>query len=255
MSKSRKIDINLSPSKISCYKQCPRRYYYNYIKKMPQMKWPHSLKGNIAHDILEHWVKEGIMKGKKPDDAMQESFDFLRQGKYAEATEETIEEVVPWLHAAVKNFEDESFKPVEVEQFIEFTYRGVRLRGRLDRIDELDNRTIEVVDYKSSKNPKYLTAAQLGFYHIAVQYGNLSPKYGDKDIVASYVLLRHDMKKMPYTFQPKDIDKLLTNMEKVADSIRHETRWDPKKSRLCNTCDFYTTCMKDTGEWWGDEEE
>lgn len=250
-----KIEIKLSPSKISCYQQCPRKYYYNYVERLPQLKWPHTLKGNLAHDVLERWVKKGIMKGKEPASAMKEAFEFMRKGKYKAAPEKVIEEVVPWLRGAVRNFKEEKFAPIVAEQFIHFTYRGIMLRGRLDRIDTIDDNTIEVVDYKSSKDPKWLTAGQLGFYHIAVRYGNLSPAYGDKDVKASYILLRHDMKKKPYMFEPKDLDKLLTGMEEVAHKIMTETRWDPKRSRLCNTCDFFVPCTRDTGEWWDTDTE
>lgn len=256
-SKRKKVKIRLSASKINTYKQCPRRYYYNYIKKLPRQEWPHTLKGNLAHDVLEYWVKNGIMKGKDPAASMKEAFTYLRQNKYNDMPEEFVEEVVPWLKAAVKNFKEQKFTPVEAEQDVHFTYRGILMRGRLDRIDQVDDSTIEIVDYKSSKDPKWLTPQQLGFYQIAVQFGNLSPTYGGKDVEASYVLLRHDMQKKPYTFKPKRLDQFLDTIEEAADSILHDTKWEPKPSPLCQTCDFFVACNNDpdglgsanAGEW------
>ena len=44
-----------SPSSINTFKQCPRKYYYQYIEKLPVLPNIHQVRGNIAHDTLEHF--------------------------------------------------------------------------------------------------------------------------------------------------------------------------------------------------------
>ncbi|MBU1111800.1 MAG: PD-(D/E)XK nuclease family protein, partial [Nanoarchaeota archaeon] len=42
-----------SPSSINTFKQCSRKYYYQYIEKLPTKKSIHLVRGNIAHSTLE----------------------------------------------------------------------------------------------------------------------------------------------------------------------------------------------------------
>ncbi len=42
-----------SPSSILMFKQCPRKYYYRYIAKLPTKTSIHLIRGNIAHKVLE----------------------------------------------------------------------------------------------------------------------------------------------------------------------------------------------------------
>jgi len=42
-----------SPSSINCFKQCPRKYFYQYVLKYPTKENIHCIRGNIVHDALE----------------------------------------------------------------------------------------------------------------------------------------------------------------------------------------------------------
>ncbi|MBT5924231.1 hypothetical protein HOH30_00735 [Candidatus Woesearchaeota archaeon] len=44
-----------SPSSINTFKQCKRKYYYNYIKKLPGVPNIHQVRGNMVHTILENF--------------------------------------------------------------------------------------------------------------------------------------------------------------------------------------------------------
>src|SRR4030042_1137452 len=43
-----------SPSSISTYKQCPRKYYYQYILRLKREPNIHQIVGGIAHYVLEN---------------------------------------------------------------------------------------------------------------------------------------------------------------------------------------------------------
>ena len=49
-----------SPSSINVYKQCPRRYYYQYILKYPTKPSIHLLRGSIIHEVLENFFSLDI---------------------------------------------------------------------------------------------------------------------------------------------------------------------------------------------------
>ena len=44
-----------SPSSINTFKQCPRKYYYQYVEKLPTLPNIHQIRGNIAHSCLEQF--------------------------------------------------------------------------------------------------------------------------------------------------------------------------------------------------------
>ncbi|NJL44188.1 MAG: PD-(D/E)XK nuclease family protein [Nitrosarchaeum sp.] len=46
-----------SPSSINMYLQCPRKYYYRYIEKLPTRPSIHTLRGNVVHSALEDFFK------------------------------------------------------------------------------------------------------------------------------------------------------------------------------------------------------
>jgi len=243
------IKIKLSHSHINTFDTCRRKYYYNYKKRLPQLPWPHLLKGNFTHDVLEQWVKNGIMKENCPRTAMKKAYRGVRDsGTYNGKSSDTFAETKEWLRGAIRDFEKVPFVPLEAEAFISFRYRGIEVRGKVDRIDQVDPRTVEIIDYKTSKSEKWLSSSQLGIYRIAAQFGSLSPKYGQCDVKASFVLLRYEMKKVSYNLDEEGgPDVVLNNIEKAADAILTETRWDPEPSHLCKTCDFFIQCQEDTG--------
>src|SRR3989338_3540465 len=49
----------LSPSSINLYNQCPRKYYYSYIEKLPTKPNIYLVRGKIVHSILEEFFNLG----------------------------------------------------------------------------------------------------------------------------------------------------------------------------------------------------
>ena len=42
-----------SPSSINMYKQCARKYFYRYLKRLPTKPSIHLVRGSVAHKVLE----------------------------------------------------------------------------------------------------------------------------------------------------------------------------------------------------------
>lgn len=246
--------LRLSQSKISVYRQCPRKYKYRYIDKVRTTnQWPHLIKGNFAHDVLELWVGY-LIDGKDPRRAMQKAYTSVRKQKdYKEVVGRYLDEIKPWLKQSLEDFEERRYIPLAAEQEVRFRYKNMLVVGRVDRIDYVNPNTIKIVDYKTTKDPKYLTDLQLGIYHMGVKYGTLKPKYGDKNVETAYVLLRHDIREQPYTFTIPDLDQFLDYIEETAEQIRTDTTWEPRPSHMCNYCDYFISCTQEresVDAWW-----
>lgn len=177
----------------------------------------------------------------------------LTSEEYTGKVETYLEEIQPWLKQAMAQYETCTFQPLMAEETVRFRYRNIMITGRIDRVDQTGPNAVKVVDYKSSKDPSYLTPLQLGMYHMGVKYGSLKDQYGDKDVETTYVLLRHDMKEMPYTFSIEDLEGFLDKIEEVSEQIQNETEWPAKPSNLCKFCDYYVPCTLErerVDDWW-----
>src|SRR3989338_10922672 len=51
-----------SPSSINTFKHCPRKYYYQYIEKLPSLPNIQQVRGNIAHSTLENFYDIDLSK-------------------------------------------------------------------------------------------------------------------------------------------------------------------------------------------------
>lgn len=101
-----------------------------------------------------------------------------------------------------------------------------------------------MVDYKTNKNPKYLTNFQLLLYALAIK-----EKFPDAKLIhGSYILLKHGSKTMDWTFTEKDYQKTLKLIKDVGVSISTDKIWEKKPSVLCNWCDFQSICQDNWAE-------
>ena len=60
-----------SPSSINTFKQCPRKYFYQYIQELPVLSNIHQVRGSIAHSTLEKFYDLDVTQFKEEDYANQ----------------------------------------------------------------------------------------------------------------------------------------------------------------------------------------
>ena len=56
-----------SPSSINLYKQCPRKYFYQYNLKLPTRPSIHLIRGFVVHEVLEEFFNIDINSLDKDD--------------------------------------------------------------------------------------------------------------------------------------------------------------------------------------------
>lgn len=242
--------LKLSVSRVKTFKQCPRKYYYNYIEKLPRKDWPHFDLGTLVHGALENFhdvfrkdASDINLKG-----LMKQSFKHQRDEMEKKKTlsNETLLEARDLLLEYLKTIESEGIGSDIIcleEEFDIPLSEDVHIIGFIDRLD-LDNDGIyHIKDYKTNKNMKYMEPFQLNAYGIY-----LLDKYPDIDYYrSSYIMMRFGGKAISYDFNKEDVEKCKLNLLQYAEHIREEGKWSLKPSRLCDWCDFKDPCLN---TWW-----
>ena len=260
-----------SPSSINLYNQCPKKYFYQYILKLPTKKSIHLVRGNVAHQVLEDFFKLDV--NKFPQDNFEFVFEMLIQDmlhkewtkekpKFDELDldhhqimfyyNETKEMFNNWLKGFMKKLKEEMKDKSFVEAFKHLTpitekyYKSEshQVRGYVDAIYEWGD-NVHIVDYKTSKKAHISEAyrLQLGIYAMMYQQ-----EHGIKPKKVGINFLKFDEQ-----FITVD-DLLIKEAEEMCLDIQEKTKSDdikdyPKKrSGLCKwstgQCDFYEECIK-----------
>lgn len=243
-------NIKISASSVKTYLQCPQKYKFNYLDHKPKLEWSHLILGNLCHKTLELFhrrIIESVQDNLNLSNLMRVAF------KDACAEFNADKEIVSEAFSLLKDYFDVLKKSrlpnvIGVEESFEFDLEdGITIRGFIDRIDQEEDGGYKIVDYKTTKNPKYLDDFQLSMYGIY-----LKKKFGEiEKFNGSYILLRHQSKTKDFAFYLNDIHKTEKKLIKYAGMIKEEKAWNTSPSPLCKFCDFYNICdANDSNKGW-----
>ncbi|MGM0601658.1 MAG: RecB family exonuclease, partial [Candidatus Rifleibacteriota bacterium] len=144
-----KIKIPLSGGKIDLYQTCPRKFYYTYIKKLRTNSAPgaHLCFDQSLHKALTDFYRD---KNKEEPFKLEKLGKFLAKNwdnrGYKDKEQEL--EFKNIAVAAMKNyFNKYCQKPprhIETDYFFKVDLFGSEYSGKIDRVDELPDGSIEL---------------------------------------------------------------------------------------------------------------
>ena len=244
--------IKLSASSMKCFTQCPQKYYFNYITREETKDHDYFDLGNIAHRTLELFHKEYMEDGtsKRPlGKIMGVSFAKARAEKEFKNIKNHIlveaKELIDNYLKSVATSGMPIVKSVEKKFTLDINDKII-VRGVADRVDIQKNGIFHIVDYKTTKNKRYLEPFQLLVYGLWLkrEYPSI------KNFKASYLLLRHDSALKSYNFNMEDLDACKKKIIGYADKINNNKEidtWVTIPGILCNWCDFNKICPAQIG--------
>lgn len=241
----------LSPSKISTYLACPVKYKWTYLDD--RGKWYLRSKsyysfGTSLHAVLQRFHDEGdqgVTTSTQAVAALEESWisaGYDSQDEMMQALSEGKSIVEKYVDAVAS--QPVTAKTILVEKSLRLDLGDFVLLGRLDRVDEGDDGTIEVVDYKSGRetvtSDEVATDLAMGCYQLL-----LREAYPGKKVVASIIALRSG-DKATSGFSDQEAEGFRRDIEFIGGEILHRDYENlvPVRKPLCEGCDFVDLCSK-----------
>ncbi len=243
-----------SASSINTYKQCPRKYFYRYIQKLPDEPNIHAVRGNIAHSALEHFFRmdpNGIIDYKKEiplkvenlfDTFWVQNKDKLKQLKLDlnSLNEHYLEGrrmINSWANKFVKKVDPNVpfatwFNEMKPEVELKFSSEKLGVTGFVDAIYHKKDKII-VIDYKTSSKdiitPEY--SLQAGIYAILINESR-----GIMPTVVSFDFLKGETREL--IVDEILIKNTLFEIEQIHASTATDSPFDYKKkpTALCKWC-------------------
>lgn len=259
----------LSYSSFTTYEECPLRWKYLYVDRLPQVPRGYFTFGRVVHSVLEELIRPYVVPGtRRPRDGeMQRTLDHWEGGGSASTPRAPIssDEMLAlyqrgWSSEGYTSPEEEERyrklgkelllryyerlvadppRPVAVEEHLEATWEGIPIHGYVDRIDRTPTGGLEVVDYKTSRELSREDAKgsdQLSIYQVLVESNYTEP--------VERLTLYHLRSLTPHATEPRPRDTLVAlhdRMGTVVDGIRAGA-FEPTPGRQCARCDFRERC-------------
>lgn len=261
----------LSYSSLRTYLECPLRWKFLYVDKLPEAPRSYFSFGRTIHSVLEElvrpflvpesvprksagkaqrrldqWHGEGPLVERSPHPLSKDELLatyarlWVRDG-YTSPEEESRYKALGenMLLRYYDHFLEEHPRPVAIEQYLQSSLGGIPVHGYVDRIDLTSSGGLEVLDYKTSRDLSIQEARdsdQLAMYQVLVEHNYALP--------VERLTLYHLRSLTPHSTPARGapaIAQLSQKVGDVADGIRGE-RFDPTPGRQCERCDFRAIC-------------
>ncbi|MFN0117686.1 MAG: RecB family exonuclease [Elusimicrobiota bacterium] len=239
----------LSHSSMSMYKTCPQRWKFRYIDKTPEKPKSFFSFGKSVHGGLE-FLFEKTSALIPPIEAVLEYYKntWIREG-YETASQERwfFQEGERILRGFYIKHKDDLKKVLQVELNFTVDIEGVPVTGFIDRIDELPNKKLSILDYKTGKafdKSRVRIDPQLTLYQMAV-----TQVLGrEVESVGLYHLNSLTPLIVPAHSKAQEA-QIKTTVVEVAKGIT-EAKFDPKPDSLghCQWCDYVQICPAFSGK-------
>jgi putative RecB family exonuclease len=242
-----------TPSKLSAYADCPRRYRFSYIDRPAPQKgppWAHNSLGASVHTAMKNWY--GLEPGRRSTGALPTLLHGTWVGEgYRDDVQEqaAFQRALGWLETYVASL-DPRAEPTGVERVVAAKTTTLAFSGRADRIDRRGDELV-IVDYKTGRAE--LTAddargsSALALYaYAAAKTFRRSCRTVELHHLPTGTIAAHE-------HSDASIERAVSRAEAIARDIRTasaamdggatpDEAFPTSPSTLCSYCDFKRIC-------------
>lgn len=251
----------LSPSSISTFEQCPLKYKYTRIDKLPEPPTEATLMGNFVHEVLENFyvlppASRTIYEVKQISAIVWNDSNWLErvqpiiaQSVAVKSGKSTLEKEINafrwkcWF--CIENiFQVENpidIQPHGIETELNSDIEGVPIKGFIDRWSKSESGLV-ISDYKTGKSPSPRFAGDK-FMQLLI-YALVLSKNEELPIDELQLIYLKDNRVMTLKPTAEHLAETIRRVRAAWDGVveRCETGlWEPIPHRLCDWCTFKNT--------------
>ncbi|MBI2443079.1 MAG: PD-(D/E)XK nuclease family protein, partial [Candidatus Levybacteria bacterium] len=238
----------ISYSQLQTFDICPLHYKLRYIMKLPTAPSAALSFGTTMHALLRTIYQLDFHNNPLSPEKINALIDqsFITDGyESREHINDAKKGAKNLLAAFMKENQKEPHVPVETELSFHFLIDNIKIIGRFDRVDRVDEKTIEIIDYKTGRNTpdekKLKDDLQLTMYALAATEikNPLFNKTPEHVIVTLYYIEQNKRLTTTRTKEQLEAAKTLI-LEKVKEIQTSD--FHCSGGRLCQNCEYKMLC-------------
>lgn len=236
----------LSATGIRDYLQCVLKVVFRYDREITSIKNDHAKIGIAVHEALEQFTRRMLAKKSFPEPS---DYEFAISVFMNCATSEGLENMSFYTDGRTMITEfidryDPSEEILDVEHFFKIsTPDDVPIVGAMDKVRVINEDTIEIVDYKTSRTA--LTSwqlqddIQLSMYDLAASI--IWPQYSNRILTLDYVRINKTVSSYRTAEQRQTFRDFLVSIWHQMNNL-DEDEVQGRINNLCGWCDYKTYC-------------
>jgi RecB family exonuclease len=231
-----------SPLRFRVFDTCRLRYRYQYLDRVPARLRPQDTAGSLLHRVLCDFFSKVPVEERTGDRLIglfEAGWDALSP-RYLrmEVVERLRESALEQLRLFAQT-EDLGAEPFAVEPYFQVEMGpGVTLFGRVDRIDEEEDGSLHLIDYKTGADEKEVDARQLRLYAI------MAEESLGKPVTRLSFWYLDSGKTSTVEFTDEDRRKARLELMAAVDEMDQVSEFPANIGRHCDYCPYLYACAE-----------
>ena len=235
---------HLSYSRLSRFETCPLSYRLHYIEKKQAEPGLPLRFGKTIHAVLERLIREVVDDERTGPLSEERAIELYREAWGAERL--TGMDVFAEGLAILRRFIAEQGvvdhrDVLAIEKEFRLPVGPFEVLGFIDRVDWIDDETVEVIDYKTNHQlftrDEVDTSLQMSLYEVAVR--RLWP--WAKKVKLTFWMLRHGVRQQT-TRTEEQLADALAYVETLGRQTETATEYPARLNTHCSSCDHRKQC-------------
>lgn len=235
---------HLSYSRLSRFETCPLSYRLHYIEKKQAEPGLPLRFGKTIHAVLERLIKEVVDDERTGTLSEERAIELYREAWGAERLigMDVFAEGLAILRRFIAEQGVVDHRDVlAIEKEFRLPVGPFEVLGFIDRVDWLDDETVEVIDYKTNHQlftrDEVDTSLQMSLYEVAVR--RLWP--WAKNVKLTFWMLRHGVRQQT-TRTEEQLADALAYVETLGRQTENATEYPARLNTNCSYCDHRKQC-------------
>lgn len=236
----------ISYSQLDTYEMCPLRYKYQYVLKIPSASNAAASFGTSIHSALQtFYTRYRENSALTLDDLLQMFKDAWVPVGYASAAHEKRmqaegREMLTNFYTTQHN---EHIRPIDLEKFFKVKVKDqIFVTGKIDRVDDMGEGKIRIIDYKTGKKPdekQLAKSLQLSIYTMAAMEPSLYNKPIGHIELTFYYLQNNETITVS-----KSLEDISSTKEELVEQVQkiQQAHYEPRVGPHCDFCPFRLIC-------------